>query len=96
MRYTVNKGRPPHMVRGVLLCLVSGVPLVMSVVLTVVAMVNQFFNGVIPSRWFSTSAVDWVFADGTKGGAASYLAFMMGALVAGGCVSAIRWGFYGK
>jgi hypothetical protein len=92
----MNKSRPPHMVRGVVLCLVLGIPLVMSVFVAVAAMVNQFFNGVIPSRWFSTNAVDWMFGDGTKGGAANYLAVMMGSLVAGGCATAIRWGFYGK
>ena len=88
--------RPPHMVRGVMTTIVLGVPMLYFGVVAAYALASQLIAGWLPSSWFSSNAADWMFAMGTEGGAADYFAFMLNGLLAAGCYSAIRWGFYGK
>lgn len=54
---------------------------------------QQFLAGWIPSRWFSGSAADWIFADGTEGGASNYFGFMVCALPAALCGKGVEWGY---
>lgn len=56
-----------------------------------VCLADQFLSGWIPSRWFSRSATDWVFGSGTEGSARNYLGFMVGAVVAAGCLKGMEW-----
>lgn len=53
---------------------------------------RQFISGWIPSQWFSDSALDWVFAFGTEGGAANYLGFMLSAVPTFLAGQAVVWG----
>ncbi len=54
-------------------------------------LVDQFVSGWIPSRWFSTSAADWVFGAGTAGSARNYLGFMVTGVVAASCLKGVEW-----
>jgi len=56
----------------------------------VLFLVDQVISGWIPSRWFSSSAADWVFGAGTAGSARSYLGFMAAGLVAAACLKGVE------
>jgi hypothetical protein len=80
-------------VRGVVVTLLLIGPLVVSVLTAVIALTDQFVSGWMPSSWFSSEPVDWIFGTGVEGSANNYLVFMVSALVASGCAAAIRWAF---
>jgi hypothetical protein len=80
-------------VRGVIVTLVLIGPLVASMLTAIIALADQFVSGWMPSSWFSSEPVDWIFGTGVEGSANNYLVFMVSALVASVCVAAIRWAF---
>ena len=53
---------------------------------------SEVFNGFIPTRWFSTSGVDWIFGTGTQGSARNYFGFMLSAIPASLCAAGAKWG----
>jgi len=53
---------------------------------------SEIFNGLIPTRWFSTSAVDWIFGTGSQGSARNYFGFMLSAIAASLCGAGAKWG----
>jgi uncharacterized membrane protein len=53
---------------------------------------SEIFNGFIPTRWFSTSAVDWISGTGSQGSARNYFGFMLSAIPASLCGAAAKWG----
>ena len=55
--------------------------------------IQQLINGWIPSNWFSNSSLDWIFSDGTEGGATNYFGFMLSAVPASMCGLGVRWGY---
>ena len=52
---------------------------------------RQFVSGWIPSRWLSDNPADWVFGLGVEGDAGNYLGFMVSAMFAAACWSAVQW-----
>ncbi len=56
-------------------------------------LLQQFINGWIPSRWFSSSGADWIFGAGTQGSASNYIGFMLTALPAAGAGKLVLWGY---
>ena len=58
-----------------------------------VFLIQQVVNGWIPSRWFSDSGADWLFGDGTKGGATNYFGFMLSAMPSYLCGLGVKWGY---
>lgn len=85
-----------HPVRGFIVAFFLGLPMFVSGAVAVLALLEVFVSGWIPSRWFSDNAADWWFAFGTEGGASAYVRFMGGAMIAYVCYSAIAWGFNGR
>jgi hypothetical protein len=55
-------------------------------------LLQEFVNGWIPSNWFSSSGLDWLFAGGTDGGASNYFGFMLTGVPAGLSGGAVLWG----
>ena len=55
-------------------------------------MLNEFVNGLIPTRWFSDNGADWLFGTGTQGSARNYLGFMLSAVPASLFWAGVRWG----
>ena len=53
---------------------------------------SEIFNGFIPTRWFSTSVVDWIFGTGSQGSARNYFGFMLSAIPASLCGAGAKWG----
>jgi len=53
---------------------------------------SEIFNGLIPTRWFSTSGVDWIFGTGAQGNARNYFRFMLSAIPASLCGAGAKWG----
>jgi hypothetical protein len=53
---------------------------------------SEIFNGFIPTRWFSTSVVDWIFGTGSQGSARNYFGFMLSAIPACVCGAGAKWG----
>ena len=53
---------------------------------------NQFFSGMIPSRWCSSSPPDWAFGTGTAGSASNYLGFMVCGVPAWAAFVGVQWG----
>jgi len=53
---------------------------------------SEIFNGLIPTRWFSTSGVDWIFGTGSQGSARNYFGFMLSAIPASLCAAGAKWG----
>jgi hypothetical protein len=85
-----------YVVRGVLLAIVLGPVMVVAGLVAAVALISMFVAGWIPSEWLSSNGADWVFGTGVEGSGAYFFRFMVGAMVAGGCWTAIRWGFTGE
>jgi len=56
-------------------------------------LLQQFLNGWIPSRWFSSSGTDWMFGDGTQGAASNYFGFMLAAIPTGIAGKGALWGY---
>ncbi len=54
--------------------------------------IDQFVAGWLPSRWFSSSASDWVFGMGTEGSARNYVGLMVTGVGAYACFAAVGWG----
>ena len=54
---------------------------------------QQFLNGLIPSRWFSSSGADWIYGGGTEGSAKNYFGFMISAVPAALFGHATKWGY---
>lgn len=79
-----------------MVALVLGLPMVFFGLNAVLALLNQFISGFIPSRWFSDNVFDWMTAFGTEGGTADYITFMVNGLLGYGCYSVIMWAFTGK
>ena len=61
-------------------------------VLAAVFAIDQFVAGWLPSRWFSSSASDWVFGMGTEGSARNYVGLMVTGVGAYACFAAVGWG----
>lgn len=75
-----------------LLVLIVMVPLgALSGLVAAVFLLDQVLSGWIPSRWFSSSAADWVFGAGTAGSARDYLGFMVTGVFATGCFKGAEW-----
>jgi hypothetical protein len=53
---------------------------------------SEIFNGLIPTRWFSTSGADWIFGTGSQGSARNYFGFMLSAVPASLCAAGAKWG----
>ena len=60
--------------------------------LAAVFAIDQFVAGWLPSRWFSSSASDWVFGMGTEGSARNYVGLMVTGVGAYACFAAVGWG----
>lgn len=60
--------------------------------LAAVFAVDQFVAGWLPSRWFSSSASDWVFGMGTEGSARNFVGLMVTGVGAYACFAAVGWG----
>ena len=60
--------------------------------LSAVFAIDQFVAGWLPSRWFSSSASDWVFGMGTEGSARNYVGLMVTGVGAYACFAAVGWG----
>jgi len=54
--------------------------------------IDQFVAGWLPTRWFSSSASDWVFGMGTEGSARNFVGFMVTGIGAYACFTAVGWG----
>ena len=87
------KRSPACTARGIAVTILLIGPLVVSVVSAVSALLDQFISGWVPSSWFSSDPVDWIFGTGVEGSANNYLVFMVSALVASACGAGIRWAF---
>ena len=85
-----------HFARGVLVTLLAGPPMLAGGATAVVALLGYVISGWTPSTWFSSSPADWAFGSGVEGDAGNFFRFMVGAVVASSCWSAIRWGFQGS
>jgi len=55
-------------------------------------LLNEFVNGLVPSRWLSDNGADWLFGTGAQGSARNYLGFMVSAVPASLCWTGARWG----
>lgn len=66
-------------------------PMVLFGLFAATFLVQEFVNGWIPSKWFSSSATDWAFGSGTEGGARNYLGFMLSAVPAATCWQGVKW-----
>ena len=55
-------------------------------------LLNEFVNGLVPARWFSTNGADWLFGTGNQGSARNYIGFMLTAVPASLFWSAVQWG----
>jgi hypothetical protein len=85
-----------HRLRGIVFAVVLG-PLAMFFGINAsLALVDQFVAGWTPSSWFSSDAVDWLFAGGIEGGAGNYVVFMINGVLSSLCITAIRWAFTGR
>lgn len=88
--------REIRIVRGTIVSLVLALPLVFFGVNALYAFAANVLAGWLPSKWFSSAPVDWLFSDGRAGGAKNYFLFMVNGIPAYLCCLAIRWGFTGK
>lgn len=61
-------------------------------VLAAVFAIDQFVAGWLPSRWFSSSASDWVFGMGTEGSARNFVGLMVTGVGAYACFAGVGWG----
>lgn len=84
-----------HPVRGSLVAVVLGPPMVVSGAIALVALIDTFLAGWIPTRWFSQNGADWLVSYGLEGGASNYITFMVCAMVSYFCYAGIVWGYSG-
>ena len=54
---------------------------------------EEFVNGLIPTRWFSTSIEDWLFGTGAKGSARNYFGFILSSVPASLSAAGVKWGY---
>lgn len=88
--------RPPaHPVRGTLIALVAVPAIVVGGLLVLVTLVSLVITGLDPRNWLSPNAGDWLWGMGVVGDAGHFVRLMIGTLLAGGGVSALRWGYHG-
>ena len=84
-----------HPFRGFVAAFFLGPVVIASGLVAFVAFADMFISGWIPSRWFSHSVLDWMFAFGTEGGAADYFIFMAGAMTCYMSYKVIEWAYLG-
>ena len=81
--------------RGTVIAIVAVPVVVIGVVLLLTTVVSLVLTGLDPRNWLSPNAADWLWGTGVAGDAAHLVRFMVGGLLAGGGVAAIRWGYHG-
>ena len=79
-------------VAGLIAVVVCGPVCAVAALSAVVFGLRQFVSGWIPSRWLSDNPADWMFGLGIEGDAGNYAGFMVSAVVAAVCWSAVQWG----
>lgn len=85
----------PHPVRGTVVAIVAVPVIMVGAVLVLATVSSMVLTGLDPRNWLSSNAADWLWGTGVAGDAAHFVRFMIGGLMAGGGVSAIRWGYHG-
>jgi hypothetical protein len=55
-------------------------------------LMRQFLSGWIPSRWISSSPLDWLYGMGVEGSASNYFGFMLAGVPTYGAFSGLSWG----
>ena len=84
-----------HLLRGLLVLLVLGVPCVVAGILTVLTVFDLLTSSWLPQDWYSDNAADWIWGAGFVGDATSYFRFLLFGGIAYATGTAIRWGFKG-
>jgi len=55
-------------------------------------LLSEIVNGLIPTRWFSDNATDWLFGTGTEGSARGYFGFILSTIVSSPFWAGANWG----
>ena len=77
---------------GALAIIVLGPLALLFALIAGVFIASEIFNGIVPTRWFSTSGIDWIFGTGSQGSARNYFGFMLSAIPASLCGAGAKWG----
>jgi hypothetical protein len=83
------------LVRGLVVAVLLGPVLSVGVLLAGSALLGSVVTGWVPAAWVSANPVDWLFG-GAAGDAVAFVRFMLGAALAAGSWTAIRWAFTGE
>lgn len=95
MSGSTEQGTEVHWIRGLAMCSILGVPLVVGILLVATAAISMLISGWMPSRWLSGNAADWLLGGGVQGDGGNFIRFMLGGMLATGSWYGMSWGFFG-